>query len=133
MVHLSGVTKQYGDRVLFKNASFQIRPNDKIGLVGPNGAGKTSLFRLLMREESPDQGTINIPDKTILGYFSQTVGDMRGRTALEEVEMGAGRISWLAQELASLEKKLQDTATHPIPDEAMARLLETYGEIQTEF
>ena len=55
MIHLNNITKQHGQRVLFKDASFQIRPGDQIGLVGPNGAGKTTIFRIIMREEGVDR------------------------------------------------------------------------------
>src|SRR5689334_12633439 len=114
MIHLTNVTKNYGTQLLYKNASFQIRPGDKIGLVGPNGAGKTTLFRLIMREENPEVGEVSVADKLIIGYFSQSVGEMRGRSALEEVKAGAGRISKIALELEKAEKKLQDSETNPL-------------------
>jgi len=133
MIHLTNVTKQYGTRVLYKDASFQIRPGDKIGLVGPNGAGKTTIFRLITREENADSGDINIAERLVTGYFSQDVGEMRGRSALEEVKAGAGKVSVLAEKIAEMEKALQDTAEIPISDEQMADLLEKYGEAQLEF
>lgn len=133
MIHFTDVTKHYGNRVLYQGASFQIRPGDKIGLVGPNGAGKTTVFRLIMREENPDKGDLNIAEKLIIGYFSQDVGEMRGRSALEEVKAGAGRVSVLALQLAQMEKKLQDSAESPLSDDEMSELLERYGEAQLEF
>ncbi len=133
MIHLTGVSKQYGSRVLYTNASFQIRPGDKIGLVGPNGAGKTTIFRIVMRQEGVDSGSVNIADKLVIGYFSQDVSEMKGRSALEEVKSGAGKVSKLAQELAEIEKKLQDSAETPMSDDDMAALLERYGEVQLEF
>jgi ATP-binding cassette subfamily F protein 3 len=133
MIHLSGIAKSYGDHVLYKNGSFQVRPGDKIGLVGPNGAGKTTIFRVIVREESVDSGTINIADRTVIGYFSQNVGDMKGRSALEEVEAGAGKLSELAKSIAEMEQRLQDSAEKPISDDAMAKLLDIYGESQMEF
>lgn len=133
MIHLTNISKQYGTRVLYANASFQVRPGDKIGLVGPNGAGKTTIFRLITGEEGVDSGNINIADRLVVGYFSQDVGEMRGRSALEEVKLGAGRVSQLATELATLEKKLQDSAENPLDDDGMSQLLERYGEVQLEF
>ncbi len=133
MIHLTDITKQYGSRVLYANASFQVRPGDKIGLVGPNGAGKTTIFRILTREESVDSGTVNIADKILIGYFSQSVGEMRGRTALEEVKAGAGRVSDLAHALAQVEERLQKSAEDPLSDDEMTALLEKYGELQLEF
>ncbi len=70
MIHITNVSKQYGSRILYQNASFQVRPGDKIGLVGANGSGKTTVFRLITREEGIDSGEVNIADKLIIGYFS---------------------------------------------------------------
>ena len=103
-----------------KEASFQIRPGDKIGLVGPNGAGKTTIFRIITREEGIDSGDVNIEGRLVVGYFSQDVGEMRGRSALEEVNAGAGKVSKLAHEIAMIEKKLQDSAENPMSDDEMA-------------
>src|SRR6478752_1340568 len=55
MIAFAGVSKQYGGQILFVDASFQVNPGEKVGLVGPNGAGKTTLFRLILGEEAPDQ------------------------------------------------------------------------------
>jgi ATP-binding cassette subfamily F protein 3 len=133
MITLSGISKQYGDRVLYKDGGFQILPGDKIGLVGPNGAGKTTIFRLITGKESVDSGTINRADRAVIGYFSQDVGEMRGRSALEEVKAGAGKVSELAKELARLEQKLQDSAENPLSDDAMTKLIERFGDVQLEF
>lgn len=133
MIHFTQVSKQYGSQILFKGASFQVRPGDKIGLVGPNGAGKTTVFRLIMREENPDGGEISLADRLVVGYFSQTVGEMKGRSALEEVKAGAGRVSHLAGEVAKMEQQLQDSAETPLSDREMTALLERYGDAQLEF
>ena len=105
-IHLTDITKQRGDKSLLTRASFQVLPQDRIGLVGPNGSGKTTLFRLIMGEEYIDSGIINIPNDTVIGYFSQDVGAMNGRSALEEVKAGAGKVALLDQEISQLEKKL---------------------------
>jgi ATP-binding cassette subfamily F protein 3 len=133
MIHLTNITKNYGQKILYKDGNLQIRPGDKIGLVGPNGAGKTTIFRIIMREEGVESGTVNIADKLIIGYFSQTVGEMRGRSALEEVKAGAGRVSMLAEKITKMEKQLEDSAVNPLSDDDMAALLENYGEAQLEF
>jgi len=133
MIHLTNINKQYGQKILFQNSSFQVRPGDKIGLVGPNGAGKTTIFRLIMNEESVDSGSINRADKLVVGYFSQDVGEMSGRSALEEVMSGAGRISELASDIQNIEKKLGDSEANPMSDDEMTALLERYGELQLEF
>jgi ATP-binding cassette, subfamily F, member 3 len=133
MIALSNVTKQYGPRVLYQEASFIVRPGDKIGLVGPNGAGKTTIFRIITGEEGVEAGTVSVPDKLVVGYFSQDVGEMHGHSALEEVKAGAGKISELAAELAKIEKRLEASATEAMSDDEMAQILERYGEAQIQF
>lgn len=133
MIHLSNISKQYGSQVLYQNGSIQVNPGDKIGLVGPNGAGKTTIFRLIAGEESPDSGQVSRPDRVIIGYFSQNVGEMKGRSALEEVKQGAGRVSELVSQIEKLDHKLQNTETEPLSDDEMTKILEQYGELQTEF
>ncbi len=130
MIHLTGIKKQFGTQILYANGSLQIRPGDKIGLVGPNGAGKTTLFRVITGEQSLDEGSVNRADRLTIGYFSQDVGEMRGRSALEEVKAGAGRVSDMAEELAALEAKLQKASESE--DDVMA-LVERYSETQAEF
>ena len=130
MISVSNLTKQYGTKVLYEGGTFQIRPGDKMGLVGPNGAGKTTIFRVITGEESYDKGEISKPERWVIGYFSQDVGEMKGRSALEEVMAGAGRVSDLAYEITSLEAKLQDPDLDP---DTMTTVLERYGEVQIEF
>ena len=126
MVNLSQVKLAYGDRIIFQNSDLLIRPGDKIGLVGPNGAGKTSLFRLITGEEGIDDGSVTVDPGVVIGYFSQDVGEMSGRSALEEVLAGAGRVHELAKELAELEHQMGEGT---LDDAGMDR----YGEVQTEF
>ena len=69
MISLSNISKQYGRQILFVDASFQLNPADKVGLVGPNGSGKTTIFRMLVGEEQADDGEISVPKRTTIGYF----------------------------------------------------------------
>jgi len=129
MIHLSNITKQHGSQLLFKDASFQILPGSRSGLVGPNGAGKTSIFRIITGEEELDGGEITCAKKTTIGYFSQDVGEMSGRSALEEVMAGSADTVRLAAEL----KEMEAAMCEPQSDDAMAALLERYGAAQEEF
>ncbi len=129
MVHLSNVTKQHGARVLFRDASFQLPPGTRTGLVGPNGAGKTTVFRLLMGEEEADGGEISRPKRTVLGYFSQDVGEMRGRSALAEVMAASAEVTRLGEELRQMEAALGE----PQGDDQLTALLARYGDAQEEF
>lgn len=133
MIHVSNISKQYGNKILYKNASFQINEGEKIGLVGPNGAGKTTVFRVIMGEEGYDSGTVSKSDKTVVGYFSQNIEEMKGRSALEEVKSAAGRLPELTKRMKFLEKRLEDSATENISDDEMSKILEEYGEVQGEF
>ena len=129
MIHLNNLSKQYGSQILFKDASFQILPASRSGLVGPNGAGKTSIFRLIMGEEQPDSGEISKAKKTVVGYFSQDVGDMAGRSALAEVMSASVEVTALGEQIRSMEDRMAE----PMSDDEMAELLERYGEAQAEF
>jgi ATP-binding cassette subfamily F protein 3 len=131
VIHLNNLLKRQGQRILYENGSFLVRPGDRIGLVGPNGAGKTTIFRLIVGEDQPDGGTITVLPNTVIGYFSQDVGEMRGRTALAEVMAGAGRTSELAAKIQEYEAQLADGESLT-PDE-LEKLMERYGEAQMEF
>ena len=129
MIHLNGITRQHGAQILFQNASFQILPGTRSGLVGPNGAGKTTIFRLITGEEHPDAGTIVCAKKTVIGYFSQDVGEMSGRSALEEVMAASARTMALGEEIRRMEAAMGE----PMAEDELAALLERYGEAQEEF
>src|ERR1700723_3146334 len=128
MIYFSNINKQYGRQLIFVDASFQLNPGEKIGLVGPNGAGKTTLFRMAIGEESPDEGDVSVPRKVTIGYFRQDVEEMQGRSVLDEAIAGSGRAGELHHELEDLNRALED------PDRAgeMDRILERFGEVQEE-
>ena len=129
MIRLDNISKQHGHQILFIDASMGLQKGEKVGLVGPNGAGKTTLFRMIAGEEQPDDGQVTIDPGMTIGYFSQDVGDMKGRSAVSEVMDGAGPVSAIAAELKELETALGD------PDRAdeMEELITRYGEVQGRF
>ncbi|MCB2180602.1 MAG: ATP-binding cassette domain-containing protein [Desulfobulbaceae bacterium] len=129
MIHLTDISKQHGTQVLFQNASFQILPGSRTGLVGPNGAGKSTVFRLITGEEVADKGDISCSKKTVIGYFSQDVGEMSGCTALEEVMSASGEVLQLGEQM----KEMESSMAEPMDDDAMAALLERYGNAVEEF
>ncbi|MBI1920467.1 MAG: ABC-F family ATP-binding cassette domain-containing protein [Geobacter sp.] len=129
MIHLSNITKQHGSQVLFRDAGFQILPGTRAGLVGPNGAGKTTVFRIISGEEEPDSGDLTFARNVTVGYFSQDVGEMSGRSALEEVMAGCAETVRLAAELKDMEARMCE----PLPDDEMAALLERYGDAVERF
>ena len=129
MIRLDNISKQNGRQILFIEASAALHRGEKVGLVGPNGAGKTTLFRMITGEEPPDEGQVSTDRGITIGYFSQDVGEMAGRSAVAEVMDGAGPVSGVAAELKELEHALGD------PDRAdeMESLIERYGEVQGRF
>ncbi|WP_413587153.1 ABC-F family ATP-binding cassette domain-containing protein [Bdellovibrio sp. HCB274] len=129
MIHLSNITKQQGNKVLYRNGSFQINEGEKIGLVGLNGTGKTTIFRIITGEEGYD-GTVSKSDKTVIGYFSQNIEDMRGRSALEEVKSSISNLGDMQVKMQEYEAKLSDPDLDP---DEMMKILEVYGEMQGEF
>src|SRR5574340_766635 len=110
MITFSNISKQYGRQLIFVDASFQLNPGEKVGLVGPNGAGKTTLFRMIVGEEHADDGDVAVPRKLSIGYFRQDVAEMKGRSVIEEAIAGSGRLGDLHHELATLEHALSDPA-----------------------
>ena len=130
MINISGVTKMMGGMPLYSNASFQINPGEKVGLVGPNGSGKTTFFNMIVGELKPDAGQVSCAQGTTIAYFSQNVGEMSGTTALEEVMSGSERVAVLAAQLKGFEEKLCDPDMDP---DEMNAVLEKMGDVQTEF
>jgi len=124
MIHLTNIKLQHGSQIIFHNASLQILPSTRTGLVGPNGAGKTTVFRIITGEEIPDKGDVACSSKTVIGYFSQDVGEMAGRTVLTEVMSAAGDLVEIGEKMAQMEAAMGE----PMEDDAMAELLEKYGE-----
>src|SRR5690242_21718435 len=108
MIRLDNISKQNGHQLLFIEASAALQRGDKVGLVGPNGAGKTTLFRMITGEEPPDEGQVAVDRGVTIGYFSQDVGEMSGRSAVAEVMDGAGPVSQVAAELRALEADMAD-------------------------
>ncbi|MEO5739299.1 MAG: ATP-binding cassette domain-containing protein, partial [Vicinamibacterales bacterium] len=129
MISFSKISKQYGKQVLFVDASLQLNEGEKIGLVGPNGSGKTTLFRMIVGEESPDDGEVSVPRKVTVGYFRQDVEEMSGRSVLDEAIAGSGRLGALHHELEDLQHVMSD----PAKADALDAALERFGVVQEEY
>ena len=129
MIRIDNISKQNGHQILFIEASAALNRGEKIGLVGPNGAGKTTLFRMITGAEAPDEGQVGVDRGVTIGYFSQDVGEMAGRSAVAEVMDGVGPVSAVAAELKDLEAAMAD------PDRAdeMEDIVTRYGEVQARF
>src|SRR2546430_14379598 len=110
MISFSNINKQYGKQLVFVDASFQLNPGEKVGLVGPNSSGKTTLFRMIVGEEAPDDGDVSVPRRLTIGYFRQDVEEVKGRSVLDEAIAGSGRLGDLHHELADLHRAMEDPA-----------------------
>jgi ATPase subunit of ABC transporter with duplicated ATPase domains len=128
MISFSNINKQYGKQLIFVDASFQLNPGEKVGLVGPNGSGKTTLFRMVVGEEAPDEGEVSVPKKVTIGYFHQDVEEMAGRSVLDEAIAGSGRVGDLHYELEDLHRAME----YPGPSDDMDRILVRFGDVQHE-
>lgn len=129
MIRLESISKQNGHQILFIEASAALQRGEKVGLVGPNGAGKTTLFRMMTGQDLPDEGQVAVDRGVSIGYFSQDVGEMGGRSAVTEVMDGAGPVSAVAAELKALEVAMGDPDRADEMDDIIAR----YGEVQARF
>lgn len=130
MIAFNQVAKFTGKVFLFRDVNFQINPGDRVGLVGPNGAGKTTLFRLISGEETPDDGQVVIPEKFKVGYFSQDLSDLAGKTVLEAAMAGCKDIMDMGAEIERMGEAL---ANPDISDDEMTETLEKLGEAQEYF
>ena len=129
MISLSKISKQYGRQLVFVDASFQLNPGERAGLVGPNGAGKTTLFRMIVGEESPDDGDVSVPKKMTIGYFRQDIEEMSGRSVLDEAIAGSGRLGDLHHELEALQNAMSD----PDRINEMDAILDRFGHVQEDY
>ncbi len=129
MIRIENVSKQNGSQILFIEASAALLKGEKAGLVGPNGAGKTTLFRMMTGQEHPDEGQVSVDRGVTIGYFSQDVGEMAGRSVVTEAMDGAGPVSEVAAELKALEAAMAD----PDQAEEMDEIIARYGEVQARF
>jgi ATPase subunit of ABC transporter with duplicated ATPase domains len=129
VIRLDSVSKQHGSQILFLDASMSVFRGEKVGLVGPNGSGKSTIFRMITGEEPPDSGQVAVERGKTIGYFSQDVGEMSGRTVLEETMAGAGEVSAAAHDLHALEHAMAD------PEQAgdLDSLIERFGHAQARF
>ncbi len=131
MIHVEGLTKRYGERVLLEDVSWHVKKKDRIGLSGPNGAGKTTLLKMLAGLEEPDEGCIRMASDTTIGYLPQDGIVHAGRTVYDEVILAFAELLNLKAEQHGIEDALADTAHDDGGDHE--KLLERYSEVTERF
>ena len=131
MIHVEGLSKRYGERVLFEDVSWHVKKKDRIGLSGPNGAGKTTLLRMLAGIEEPDAGSIRMASDTTIGYLPQDGVVHHGRTVYDEVVLAFQELLALKEEQHRIEDRLAETTHDDGGDHD--RMLERYAEVTDRF
>ena len=129
MITLNHVQKQFGSKVLFKDCSLQIGVRDRVGLIGPNGSGKTTLFRMILGEESIDEGEVLIAKGVKIGYLPQEVITFRGNTVLDEVLKSLTSITSLQDKMKILEEELSSIEDQ----QRQEKLAKEYGKLQERY
>ena len=129
MIHVEGLGKRFGDRVLFEDVSWHVKKRDRIGLSGPNGSGKTTLLRMLAGLQEPDSGSIRMASDTTIGYLPQDGIVHHGRTVHEEVVLAFEQLLALKKEQHDIEERL----AHATEDGDHDQLLERYAEVTDHF
>ncbi len=131
MIHVEGLQKRYGDRVLLENVSWHVRKQDRIGLSGPNGSGKTTLLRMLAGLEEPDGGSIRMASDTTIGYLPQDGIVHAGRTVYDEVVLAFQELLALKEE----QHRIEDTLAHATESDGgdHEKLLERYADVMERF
>jgi ATP-binding cassette ChvD family protein len=101
VIQADGVSKSFGDNLLFENMKFALPPGGIIGVIGPNGAGKTTLFKMIVGQETPDTGTITVGDTVQLGYVDQMRPLDPKKTIWQEISGGEELIKLGGREVNS--------------------------------
>ena len=123
------ISKSFGGRVLYSSATLQLNAGERWALVGPNGAGKTTLLKIIMGQETPDEGTVSFARDTTIGYLEQETELMGEKTALQEVIDSAHEIKTWERKVAKLSQEIAETPEGP----KLTKILEAYGHAMEHF
>ncbi len=123
LLNIQDVKKFYGRQDVLRKAAFHVNSGEKVGLIGPNGAGKSTLLRLILGDESPDEGQVHKAKGLRLGYLPQDLMSFSGQNLLEMVMDTAENLRAIEAELALLAQEIEEAARHrPVDEEALLEL-----------
>lgn len=128
ILNVMNISKSYGVRTLFADASFRVNEKDRIALVGPNGAGKTTMMNILAGHDVPDSGQIVYAKNTTLGFLEQESIEMDGKSVIDEVMTSVADVAAMGDKLAEIELALENSN-----QQDHERLLEEYGRLRTRY
>ncbi|WP_028264267.1 ABC-F family ATP-binding cassette domain-containing protein [Atopobium fossor] len=123
------IAKSFGGRTLYTGATLQLNAGERWALVGPNGAGKTTLLKIIMGQESYDEGSVSFARGTSIGYLEQENKLAGEKSALGEMMDSATEIKTLAKRISELEQQISITTDNDL----LAGMLEEYGRAQDRF
>lgn len=125
MLHLNGISKQFGSKVLFNDVEAHFGHRSRVALIGPNGSGKSTLIRIILGQETPDTGKVTRANHLAIGYLAQEAPQLAGQTVLDAVM----RVSDRRQELLAGRQELEESFTR---EEPASEELERYARILEE-
>ncbi|MGI6032622.1 MAG: ribosomal protection-like ABC-F family protein [Coriobacteriales bacterium] len=128
ILNVEKVSKSFGTRVLFHDATLRIDDHDRYGLVGPNGAGKTTLMNIIAGVESPDEGRVFYGKGIHPGYLEQESIEMEGRSVIDEVMTSVADVAQMGARLSEIEQQLEIADSN-----TSSALLEEYGRLRTRY
>lgn len=126
MLQIRDLSKSYGSKTLFEDATIFLDDRSRVGLIGPNGAGKSTLIKMILGQESYEQGDISLKRNRVIGHLAQELPKFDNRTVIEEVMRLDGRREIVLKERAELEARLETDAS----EEVMNRYAEVMQEME---
>lgn len=146
MLTIRDLKKSHGGRTLFENASMQVNYGERVALVGPNGAGKSTLFSIILKQDEPDEGSVDRDEWTMIGYLPQEAEAVGNETVLDIATGRAGEIGQLEKRLAEIEaagevggaeymeaSAKHDALTNPQVEAKAKRMLRGLGYREADF
>ena len=128
LVRLHNVSKRFDSNLIFREVFFRLSKGDRIGLIGKNGVGKTTVLKLILGQEEPTEGTVEVNDGIKIGYFSQ-FSELNGEMSIQDVLEGLfANIHAIEEELFEIELALEESPQ----DDELTRILDRQAELLEE-